>query len=1171
MLEVLETEKNYVGFLRYVILNCLVPARGQKILNDMQIKQIFSNIESLVELHAIFWKELEMRLAGWTPATCLGDIFLRYVNAFHVYQEYINNFDQAQTVMAQLIKRNPQFSSLEDKMMEDQEFRKLTLGAYLIMPIQRIPRYVLLIDDLVRHTDQSHPDYDHLKLAAARFKTLSVQINNRKGEAELIQRAFEVDKQLALPDGKKLLKPNRRFLEEKEATLIGVTGTQAATCFFFNDCIFVAKRKEKSARGFVFIGRLKVRDVKVQAVGITEAKQRMKRFEVQTGKPIELPRTQAFLVISMTDGEEYLLALSSEAEQNAWVSRVKTLRRDVMASCLQKVDVPVEPHARFWHSCTAISASKFVIFGGQYTEWSSRSNPIWLDDCWTFDINSSIWEQVRVQKSITLAEHSAVMWEGKLLVYGGHNFGEYSQKLYSIDIATGTVSERGNAGTAPAARSRHSCVEINRRLYVFGGSIHGASSRMDNELYEYNLDSSFWAVVPQRTPTRPSVRYGHAAVEYKGYMYIFGGRNSQQDLNDMYIFDPNQQMWFQNVEMSGCVPSPRQAMSVSVVADRGFMVLVGGESATQVFNDIFIFHFELNQWSRVLLPVPMSPRMASGMFLYIDTTSQNQIVHTTQSHANDSPYHVLSYSTLYTFGGRVQNDDGSKVPTSEVVGIPLSDKWLQSIPDTDVPSPTRLPGQLDLWHQMRSRDVDKLNVKFSPFNVRTGATVPSFLFHMKNHAPAFNWDGNPTTLTFVEKMGTGTYGEVFVVSFEDVYAVCKVVKLKASLLQSNPAQFEALVTAMTNQVVLLSRCRNASLVQYYGAVAVDPTTLWILSEYFPTGSVKELIRSNTITEKFAATAAAQTLLGLSYLHSHGITARCLKASNLLVTDKGDIKIADYGLSPWIDDVCESKFVVEFSGSYLAPETQSNSPSWSTKSDIFALGVTVIEVAENTPPFKQLQKTKKWSTEMTEFLTMCMSPVQMKRPDAINILQHPFLDMARSTAVIEILAIRRLTMRKTAAPAEPVKQPSQEKLQLPAVPQSASSPAIVDKPPADALTPRPPVVNNDDSTTHAVRQLVRRYREELFRENLPLAVAEKIDKKFEDLEGELLFLLASGNRRSVAGPQSSAPTLSTATNKAGASGYAASNNPLISSESARTTIFVAPAKQAGRPLPTPPGQ
>jgi hypothetical protein len=200
-----------------------------------------------------------MRLASWTPATCLGDIFLRYVNAFHVYQEYINNFDQSQAVMAQLLKRNPQFAGLENAMMTDPTFRKLTLGAYLIMPIQRIPRYVLLIDDLVRHTDSSHADFDHLKLAAARFKTMSQQINTRKGEAESIQRAFEIDKQLQLPDGKKLLKPNRRFLEEKEATLIGVTGTQAVVCFFFNDAIFLAKRKEKSARGYVFVGRLKVR------------------------------------------------------------------------------------------------------------------------------------------------------------------------------------------------------------------------------------------------------------------------------------------------------------------------------------------------------------------------------------------------------------------------------------------------------------------------------------------------------------------------------------------------------------------------------------------------------------------------------------------------------------------------------------------------------------------------------------------------------------------------------------------------------------------------------------------------------------------------------------------------------------------------------------------------
>lgn len=622
--------------------------------------------------------------------------------------------------------------------------------------------------------------------------------------------------------------------------------------------------------------------------------------------------------------------------------------------------------------------------------------------------------------------------------------------------------------------------------------------------------------------------------------------------------------------MSGCVPSPRQAMSVTVVADRGFMIVVGGESATQVFNDIFLFHFELNQWSRLLLPVPMYPRMAAGLFLWIDPSTSNLHVQPRAS-GDQTPYGILSNTTLYTFGGRVQIDDGSKVPTSDVVSIPLSDRWVQSVPDLDAPttsSTLRTPNQLDLWHQFRSRDVDKLNVKLAPFNVRAAASVPSFLFHMKNNAPAFNWDGNPSTLTFVERLGSGTYGEVFLVSYEDIFAICKVVKLKASLAQSNPAQYEAALNALTTQVVLLSRCRNASLVQYYGAVPVDATTLWILTEYFPAGSAKELIKSHAASEKFVATAAAQALLGLTYLHSHGIVARSLKASNLLVTEKGEVKISDYGLSPWIDEICESKFVVEFSGSYSPPECQAPGSNWTPKSDIYSLGIALTEIAENTPPFKQLQKPKKWSTEMSEFLAACCTGPFIKRPDAINILQHPFLDSARSSAVIELLAIRRHTQRKTALPDAKYAPHERQHSQ-------STSPILektAQKAPEKSAAKEP---SQDDAMAHAVRQLVRRYREELFRESLPLHVAERVDRKFEDLEGELLYLLASTSQRKSATSSETIPAPSSSST-GGASAfspsssgsptrksvYAATNNPLMT-EAARKSMFVATAfRQAG---------
>jgi hypothetical protein len=53
----------------------------------------------------------------------------------------------------------------------------LTLQAYLIMPVQRIPRYRLLLEDLLRRTESNHTDYNGLKIALERIDSVARFVN----------------------------------------------------------------------------------------------------------------------------------------------------------------------------------------------------------------------------------------------------------------------------------------------------------------------------------------------------------------------------------------------------------------------------------------------------------------------------------------------------------------------------------------------------------------------------------------------------------------------------------------------------------------------------------------------------------------------------------------------------------------------------------------------------------------------------------------------------------------------------------------------------------------------------------------------------------------------------------------------------------------------------------
>lgn len=63
------------------------------------------------------------------------------------------------------------------KLEEEDVFRGLNIEAFLIKPVQRLPKYVLLLKDLIKHTWADHPDYDNLKSSLKKFSVVNKQID----------------------------------------------------------------------------------------------------------------------------------------------------------------------------------------------------------------------------------------------------------------------------------------------------------------------------------------------------------------------------------------------------------------------------------------------------------------------------------------------------------------------------------------------------------------------------------------------------------------------------------------------------------------------------------------------------------------------------------------------------------------------------------------------------------------------------------------------------------------------------------------------------------------------------------------------------------------------------------------------------------------------------------
>lgn len=107
-----------------------------------------------------------------------------------------------------------------------------------------------------------------------------------------------------------------------------------------------------------------------------------------------------------------------------------------------------------------------------------------------------------------------------------------------------------------------------------------------------------------------------------------------------------------------------------------------------------------------------------------------------------------------------------------------------------------------------------------------------------------------------------------------------------------------------------------------------------------------------ITEQQIAFACRETLKGLQYLHRLGKMHRDVKAANILLTQNGDVKLADFGVAAQISATpgrCKSFIGTPY---WMAPEmacVEEQRGGYDAKCDVWAVGITAIELAELKPP------------------------------------------------------------------------------------------------------------------------------------------------------------------------------------------------------------------------------
>ena len=125
-----------------------------------------------------------------------------------------------------------------------------------------------------------------------------------------------------------------------------------------------------------------------------------------------------------------------------------------------------------------------------------------------------------------------------------------------------------------------------------------------------------------------------------------------------------------------------------------------------------------------------------------------------------------------------------------------------------------------------------------------------------------------------------------------------------------------------------------------------------------TGSIIDLkrITARNLTEMEISCLLRSVLKGVDYLHSNKLIHRDIKAANILLDENGDAKIADFGVSAQLMTTFGNKESFIGTPFWMSPEVIAKN-KYNSKTDIWSLGITAIELAEGEPPYSKLHPVR----------------------------------------------------------------------------------------------------------------------------------------------------------------------------------------------------------------------
>ncbi|XP_062584774.1 FYVE, RhoGEF and PH domain-containing protein 4-like isoform X2 [Saccostrea cucullata] len=279
---------------------------SQKFLPPDILPQIFSNITSIHHFHKDFLlPQLQKRMADWEAQPRIGDLMKTNAPFLKLYTEYVRNFDHAMNLINTWTEKSPKFLTLLKEIQSYPECGKLTLQHHMLEPIQRIPRYQLLLKDYIKHLPEDSPDSQDAKSALEKVEIAAKHSEEAMRKIEKFHKLLEIKEKVTTTID--LISPTRELIREGKIKKISARGGERLDryLFLFNDLLLIC--------GELLLGSYKLK-----------AELTIDGLEILEGENIDIPNT--FYVKSRHKIIQFLD--ENPGEENSWCESIKNVIKE---------------------------------------------------------------------------------------------------------------------------------------------------------------------------------------------------------------------------------------------------------------------------------------------------------------------------------------------------------------------------------------------------------------------------------------------------------------------------------------------------------------------------------------------------------------------------------------------------------------------------------------------------------------------------------------------------------------------------------------------------------------------------------------------------------------------------------------------------------------------------